>query len=700
MNNKLFEHAKALSQRQREMFALLLILIVATLFRSWKLDLFPPGLFGDEAVNGLDALDVLAGRPQVFFPANYGREGLHMLVLAPFIQVFGPTALALRLPSVIAGVLTALATYWLGRELFARTRWRGVLVPLLAALFLSTSYWHVHFSRFGIRGVFTPLMAALAFAAFWRGANQIGARTGHPYLWFPLAGVFLGSGAHFYTASRLVPIFLGLFLLAQWVLVWLIDRASHRQPSHPPLLRNAFWPLVAMYGVAAIVFAPLGLFFLRNPGSLTQRAGAVSLFNPEISAGDPLGLMWQAISANFLQFFIPGAGDQAIFYNLPGRPVFDLVTAFLLGAGILICLWAVWRGSSPNLFLLMWFPLMMVPTFLAVDRFPTLPRALAVMPGIFFFPALALGEFLRQGRQSGQRAWLGRLAAILLVLAVVWHASLTWRDYFFRWGPSPETFDSFEGDVAETAQWLETRPDAEVYLSTDIYRHPTFVFLHEQVPLTEFLTYTNPQVHQFDGRNSLPLPSQDQEATYLFTHNAGPDQTLNLLPGWQGFSSMESTPGPGQPALQIARLAPATAATDPPAGLSDDALFPVDIAFSPALRLAGVWQEQTKEDETTLFLLWDVAGPLPGQYHGLQVQVGLQSLGEVEQLTQASSELTYRPTEWAADGQVLSWSRVPLPPEIPEGTQWVIRVVDRATGVPLQPEGADKEGWVLLPPGF
>ncbi len=169
-----------------------IILVVAGLFRLWQLQAIPPGLFGDEATDGLDALDVLAGRGAVFFPANFGREGLHMWIVAATFRLLGVTPLALRLPSAIAGIATALATYWLGRELLAAYHRPGTksrpgdpddrrpnsvvvsLAPLLAALYLATSFWHVHFSRFGIRGVFTPLCAALAFAAFWRAVNAGG----------------------------------------------------------------------------------------------------------------------------------------------------------------------------------------------------------------------------------------------------------------------------------------------------------------------------------------------------------------------------------------------------------------------------------------------------------------------------------------------------------------------------------------------
>ncbi len=181
-----------LSIGKQDALAVLLIFVVAAVYRLWQLPGIPPGLFGDEAVNGLDALDALAGRASVFYPANYGREGLAMLLFAGGIQIWGPTALALRMPTALAGIATALATYWLGRELLADTRYRGVLVPLLAALFLSASFWHVYTSRYGERLIFTPLMAALAFAAFWRAANRAGRPAAWP--WFLLSGLFLGAG--------------------------------------------------------------------------------------------------------------------------------------------------------------------------------------------------------------------------------------------------------------------------------------------------------------------------------------------------------------------------------------------------------------------------------------------------------------------------------------------------------------------------
>lgn len=691
-----------LPTRHQDALALLLILAVSAAFRLWQLASVPPGLFGDEAVNGLDALDVLAGRARVFYPANYGREGLAMLLFAGGIQVWGPTALALRIPTALAGIGTALATYWLGRELLADTRYRGVLVPLLAALLLSTSFWHVYTSRYAERLIFTPLMAALAFAAFWRAANvtgRSGARAAWP--WFLLAGLFLGLSAHFYSISRLLPVFLGIYLLAQAGYLWLagrtqqFDSVADRGQS---LLSRAFWPLLGLYGVALLVFAPLGIYFLRNPGSFTQRAQVVSAFNPELSSGDTLAVIAQAGAANLVQFFVPGAGDTAPFFNLPGRAVFDPLTAALAVAGLLLCLALAAVGLQRRrppamaaqgarlLFLLLWFVVMLLPGLLAVDRFPALPRVMGVIPGVYFFPALALGELLRRARATTRPALLW-LAAGFVTLTLLVHGGLTWRDYFQRWAKAADTFEAFEGDMAAAAAWIAAHPGEQVFLAADIYRHPSFVFLHQQAPLSQFFDYVDPDIHFFDGRAALPLPPPGQKAGYLFTFNAGPDPILSRAPGWGGFAADEAEAG--QPGLIVHRLA---------ASALDDSLFqPANVAFGPGPRLAGYHVETIAEDQAVLFLLWEMGAPQPGWYQGLQVQAGWLPPDGGQQLAQASGELAYRPTEWIEGSRALSWLRLPLPAGLPADATLAVRVVDQANGQPLAPAGSDSEGWLNLP---
>jgi 4-amino-4-deoxy-L-arabinose transferase-like glycosyltransferase len=685
--------------------AILLLLAIAALFRLWRIDSTPPGLFGDEAVNGLDALDVLAGRGRIFFPANYGREGLHMFIIAAFFKLMDVTPLALRLPSVIAGILTVLATFWLGRELFRSEMQKGKLVgvPLLAALWLATAYWHVHFSRFGIRGVFTPLFGALAAAAFWRGVNQWPAsetddaiqpvRHSHqgqgqrahvlrsrwaPWGWFLLSGAFLGLSVHFYTASRLYPVFLGLFLLAQTAVAWYQKRRGEGW-VRDSLLARFFWPILGLYAVAAAVFTPLGWYFLTHPGSFAKRASTVLAFGSQES---PWIRIAQAVAGNVAQFFLPGRGDTAWFYNLPGRPLLEPITAVLALLGMLICL-RRWR-RAPYLFLLLWWPIMLLPAFLAVDRIPTAPRVLGVMPGLYFFPAIAIVEIADwvRGLRLPSRLRYSLVVGIFVIplaLASMWTA----RDYFGLWAPSAEAYEAFDGEVVDAVHWLQANPQPwPVYLSAEFYRHGSFMLLYSHTPTTEVFTYRDGTVRWFDGRSSLPLPPRADEATFLFTGIAHPDEErlAYYLPEKQLL--YQSSDAAGGPSLTVFR-----------ASYRDRTQNPAQVSLEDGVTLTGyaVNGEARPGHSVGVVLHWGFTSPQPQNVGGYNVQLAL--IDHRGQSWPATPEhLAYRPPEWDTGSEAISWYRVSLPGEAPLGYyQLALRLVDVQTTAPLSE-------WAVLAP--
>jgi predicted membrane-bound mannosyltransferase len=92
---------------------ILLALITAATLRFWQLGDIPPGLYRDEAFNGLDALDVINGewdeQSPFYFSANNGREPLYIYLTSLSVRIFGNTTFAVRLAAAVVGTLTH---YW------------------------------------------------------------------------------------------------------------------------------------------------------------------------------------------------------------------------------------------------------------------------------------------------------------------------------------------------------------------------------------------------------------------------------------------------------------------------------------------------------------------------------------------------------------------------------------------------------------
>ena len=170
--------------------------------RFWHLDQIPPGLYRDEAVNGLDALDVLSGNRQgespLYFSGNNGREPAYIYLTALSIRLLGRNVEALRLAAAVIGTLTTWFVYKLAKTWFDRR------VGLLSAWLWAITVWPIHLSRVGLRPILLPLMLTITFwlatLAYRRQQSQQPAY----WLWL-LAGALYGASFYTYLAIRFSP---------------------------------------------------------------------------------------------------------------------------------------------------------------------------------------------------------------------------------------------------------------------------------------------------------------------------------------------------------------------------------------------------------------------------------------------------------------------------------------------------------------
>ncbi len=223
---------------------LLAVIALGAVFRLHALDSTPPEMTSDHIEKLLDALKVHDGYYAVFFPNNGGREAFQMYLVA---LIAGPLGVgfnftALKLATIVEGLLTLPALWWMARQVIGTEteqdrqlgHWVGVTLTGLVAI----SSWHVMLSRLGLRIVLTPLTTALVLGLLARVIRY--ARTGD----FLALGIVLGAGVYFYQANRMLPALVVVGVLF----------------AIPGALRaaRARWRMVGeAAGLAALAFVPL-----------------------------------------------------------------------------------------------------------------------------------------------------------------------------------------------------------------------------------------------------------------------------------------------------------------------------------------------------------------------------------------------------------------------------------------------------------
>lgn len=492
------------SVHRNYLWLLVPILLVAAALRLLCIGQVPPGLYHDEAYNGLDALKVLDGEWPLYFSANNGREPMFIYLVALAVGLLGRSPFAVRLTAFAPGLLTVAASYAMAHTLFSRR------VGLLSAAVLSVTLWHVHLSRVGFRAVLLPLFIALAV---WQGA--LGWRTGRRRHWLA-AGTLYGLSFYTYMAARFTPCALllcGLYYL----------RPAQRDGQPPPGAaphagrggmagprrgeRHILWAALAL----CVTLAPLMLFTILHPDLILTRSGQVSIWNPAIHGGDFWGTLANHVTRTLGMFFVKG--DRIWRHNVPWRPVFDP----LLGTFFVVGLWRALRGlrRDPAMaFIVIWTATMMLPTLLAEDA-PHFLRGVGVLPLIVLFPALGMDWLLRfTGRVS-------RVAtSVILLVGLVSTATAYFGDYaradvagyWFEDGAEALAGRSngFLGSGWDGERMLHGSPgDRQVYLEPGLWETWTAV---------PFLIAASPAVHLLPTNRAWPAVEEGPAAIFVWPY--------------------------------------------------------------------------------------------------------------------------------------------------------------------------------------
>jgi 4-amino-4-deoxy-L-arabinose transferase-like glycosyltransferase len=419
----------------------LALLLLGAALRLGGTGSVPPGLYHDEAQNGLDALRVLQGELPLYFAANNGREPGFIYLIAAAVALLGRTPLAIRLPSFFIGTLTLAATYDLARTLFAvpgQSRAAARRMGRLALATLAVTLWHVHLSRVGFRAVLLPLFTALYLGQAVRALRSRRARH-----WIA-AGALYGASWYTYIAARFTPVAIAALIGYGLYDHWRRRRTVPQAPVASGLGRGAALAIAT----ALVILLPLGIHTPLHPDVVLARSGQVSILSDAIHQGR----FWHTLGQHSLRTagMFTLRGDRIWRHNLAWRPVWDPALGLAFTVGLGVCLAGI-LGSRPELVLIaVWTAVMALPTLLAEDA-PHFLRAAGVLPTAALIPAVGLAWLSSAvHRVTGRRTWATLVPWLLLGFGLV----STTYDYFIRYPAAPSTYTWFEGGAVDLAGQL------------------------------------------------------------------------------------------------------------------------------------------------------------------------------------------------------------------------------------------------------
>jgi 4-amino-4-deoxy-L-arabinose transferase-like glycosyltransferase len=687
--------------QQRQSLVLLAVILLAFALRLVGIEQIPVGLSHDEAYNGITAMQVLDGEYRIFFEINKGIEPLIIYLEALSFHFFGIGPVPLRLVNVLFGLLTVALVYPFAARLLNRR------VALLAMTGLAISFWAIFVSRLTLRAVLLPPLLLLTCYLFWRGLvafapgaqaaidNQNAAASKlsrhrlplSGLVFFSLSGLVAGVTMYTYLSSRFLPLIMITVFAHQ-----LIRRQINKWHWQGLFLFFLVW---------AVVFLPLGTYFLDNRASFSRRSDQV-LTIPQALDGNPVPMLRNTVRTLGMFTF---RGDTTDRYNLDGRPVFDWFNGLMFYLGLAITLWRLTRSpkiSGPAALLLSMAFFMLLPDLITDDS-PHFLRVIGTMPVVYIMWAMGL-EFLilrllkwqRQQRRfnfgtavrfptSGNGSTGNRyfrqipLATALVLLLLTLTTFHTAYDYFFRWAAAPGARHIYGADIAELANYVRSTASegltvisAEYYQDLDPFRFT--LHFRGQAPF----------VIWFDGRQSLAFPPADSNLSprYVFPASAPPADL------WSTFLQPSEAGSGSQYTLYHLT-------SDAPLAQLQDTIEQVGVNVNGDLVLLGyrVLGEVESGGKFQVLLVWQALRALPP---GTDYTFLLRMRDNKDLMWLEVDGNGYRPADWQPGVQALQLLTVRLPADLPpRAFRLTLEVVDRRSGLALPTLG----GSTVIPLG-
>lgn len=453
------------------------ILVIAFVLRLSVLGSVPPSVSLDEASIGYNAYSILhtgmdeyGNRfPLVLRAYDDFRPGLYAYTVIPFIWLFGLTAGAVRLPSVLFSLITVYMTYRIGK-LLGEKHLSHPYTGAYAAGILAISPWHIYISRLGHEanlGFFLITAAVLLFVTY-----VYEKKTG--FLIF--ASAFLGLSIHAYQSQKMVA----PLLIATGIIVYGKEMLRHKREA---VLAGIIF-LAFLVPAVSVTVSPEGMTRFRGTSAFSeyepQVVRATEAYTLAVQTGDVAGriLNGKAVttlrifSGNYLSHFSPVwlfTGGRAEAFKTPGLGLMYVWEAFLLIAGGMVLV----RKLVPThtaLYLAAWVLVSIFPAAVTTQA-PHAMRAYTMLVPFVLLESLGLWYFWKYILRKNTHAF-----HMFAAIAALYSFSVFVPSYFTRY-PDEQSV-TYQYALGDAVAYASAHADsyASVQFSHQGYLYQSYMF--------------------------------------------------------------------------------------------------------------------------------------------------------------------------------------------------------------------------------
>ncbi len=465
---------------------LLLIVVLGFCVRIWQIDRAPKGALIDELHFGYIAQSLLQTGadehnqkwPLIF--KGFGDQKLPAMAYLDILPValWGLSIFAIRVPSLLIGVASILASYWLLREFSF-----GKKLSTLGALITALSPWPFFLSRFGFESNIALFCLLVGLASYFRAVRQ------RNWYWFLLSGVALSLTWYSYIAYRPITALLWIFGL-----LWLFFIEKIKR-EHLAVFLFSFLSLIVPFfapsviGVNGTRLHQVGIF--SDPGLVLKidesrtfcdmqypRLLCDAVWNKPVLVSRMLTQRYlAAFSPNYL---VSSGEDDLIFLSQDGFGQFYPIVYpfFVIG---LVGLFMVGKNMSTHQRLVVLIGLLLspIPTILSGD--PQKVRLSMWYPFVLIVIIFGIKIVLEFAHKR-----MRNLLLISLSLILAGYSVLYFTEYFAVHTTKNEYY--YQSYLPDLHSYLQTLPE-----STQIHFKP---FYSDPIMFYAFYTKLPPKQYQ------------------------------------------------------------------------------------------------------------------------------------------------------------------------------------------------------------